>query len=183
MPAEVNTLMDSIENLEFVASVTVASTPEGFKYALNLQPEFRELSFLAASDSETRSRLFERIRYLANLEVDVRYSNPFDVPIATYVSSLSYSHKPEALLAAQAALDARNIWRASHIAAEVLESPPLKNATETTTVSIGDPQEQATFEQETMERLFVPRRITESDDVLTHAEYALEDAHAPMIEL
>jgi hypothetical protein len=132
-----NDLLNEIEGIDFIAEASAASNDAGFELALTSRPEFQSLLSTLLRLPEAGAEIFRRVVVLAQREVDRRYQNPYDTPLAAYLAALKLAWRPETRLAAHKVLSAPNIWRAHRLASQALFKEASENFdTETETVSL-----------------------------------------------
>jgi hypothetical protein len=68
----------------------------------------------------SRAALLDRLRTLADTTVDLRYENPFDTALATYLIAIEQTVPSLVGLAAQLVINAKQTWLSSHLARSVL---------------------------------------------------------------
>jgi|SRR5579883_280960 len=112
-----------IEGLPFAATVNVANDFRTFVRALDLDETQRELNRLAAL-GETSGLIGERIEALLSDRSDIRYENPHDASLATYLRVLFYNQSPLAARWALAVVDAPRLWWAEYVARTILKNVP-----------------------------------------------------------
>jgi hypothetical protein len=112
---ELEHLLERVESAEFAAQLGVASTLGTFIRGLLLQAEVRELRAAISGHPAHQQLLLARVDSLAGRETDVRYENPWDIALATYVWVLMETDQVLGRLAGAAISEGRNLWWARYI--------------------------------------------------------------------
>ena len=118
---ELNELFKYIESDLFSANVNLASDLRTFLKLVRGQPEVEALRRVIKSQ-EARLHLLRRVCSLAGLEADVRYENPYDSALATYLWSLALVDHELACHAAEVIRRVPLCWWAREISARLLRS-------------------------------------------------------------
>jgi hypothetical protein len=107
-------VMNEIESHEFAGRVNVASDLRTFLRAARAEPSVNGL--LQELDSpEKRPAVVNRVFELARRQIDPRYENPSDTPLAIYVWSMSLKDMGLATIAAERAAQAPQCWWAAQL--------------------------------------------------------------------
>ena len=83
-------LFEKVESLHFSARVNLASDTKAFIRLASTQPEFLQLRE-GMDDESSRRRVVDRALFLSRQPFDIKYENPYDAAVATYLFALSMS--------------------------------------------------------------------------------------------
>ena len=83
-------LFETVESLHFSARVNLASDTKAFIRLASAQPEFLQLRE-GMNDEPSRRRVVDRALSLTRQPFDIKYENPHDAAVATYLFALSMS--------------------------------------------------------------------------------------------
>lgn len=128
-------LFSEIESTSFFVRVNVANRIETVIEAIYSEPVALELISAVVASREDRIEVLNRIGDLAHLEVDRRYSNPWDAALATYVWALGLSDSELGFIAARLADQVINGWWAKRVARRFLDRFPYNRVVQTTPLS------------------------------------------------
>ena len=115
-----------IESPEFDASVNVVSGMKAFLRAVDKEPsvkEARRLLMESGDKEEALGRIFD----LATTDIDPRYENPHDTPLAVLLWLTYYTAPEFANVAAHYTASAPNCWYANKLATEITTPPPVES--------------------------------------------------------
>ena len=119
-----------IESIEFDAKVNVVSSEKAFFREVAKDPVALELCRQVKDSGELRELTLDRIYDLAGREIDRRYGNPNDTPLAVLLW-LTYHAAPEAgPVAAHYIARAPQCWYARKLAQRIM-GPPAAAGTNT----------------------------------------------------
>ena len=104
-----NTPFQTIEESSFRFELGLESGLQNFIRAMAAHPSFREVAVELQEPEEQRFAL-NQLSHLANVAVDPRYLNPYDVTLAAYTLAIALTAPKLAGLAAGIASEARNTW-------------------------------------------------------------------------
>lgn len=126
-----------VESLEFDARLNIAS---GLRLFLQIAQEEQAVSFLLSElkDREKLQALVSRVLELSHREIDSRYENPWDTPLAVYVWLISMKDFTLARIAAGAASLAPQCWWATKVSSEVLSSIQVSSYGKVVSLSVPD---------------------------------------------
>ena len=111
--------LNQIESPEFDANVNVVSGMKSFIRAVDSENAVKEARRLMLESGEVREEVLGRICDLSVAEVDLRYENPHDTPLAVLLW-LTYYSAPEFIdLAANYTIGAPNCWYANKLARSI----------------------------------------------------------------
>ncbi len=115
-------IFDSIESFEFSAKINVASSVDHFLTVLVNDIDYQLLSKHLKTHSEHADYIVERIRYLADLEIDYSYANRYDAALSAYVLALSEDKNTAvlSLVGAELMTAAPNVWWSKKIADKIM---------------------------------------------------------------
>ena len=116
-----------IESSEFDVNVNVVSGMKSFLRAVNSESAVREARHLMLESGETREEVLGRIRDLAVAEIDLKYENPHDTPLAVLLWLTYYSAPEFANVAAHHAASAPNCWYANKLAHSIILPPTAES--------------------------------------------------------
>ena len=102
-------LFDKVESPHFSARVNLASDTKMFVRLANEQSEFLQLRE-EMKDESSRKRVVDRALYLTQLPFDVKYENPNDAAVATYILALSMSDEVLAIEIVKGVVSNNNGW-------------------------------------------------------------------------
>lgn len=117
-----------IESVEFDANVNVVSGLRAFFRAVDKEPSVNEARRFMTESGECREEVIGRICDLAMSDIDTRYENPHDTPLAVLLWLTYYAAPEFANLAAHYTEKAPNCWYASKIANSIVVPPPTENS-------------------------------------------------------
>ncbi len=120
MPA-IDDLMQTVESHEFGSSLNAVSDYRAFLKSV-LSDETVQNLRVSAALGDRRERLMIRVQELAELSVDSRYENPWDVALAVYTTVLHSENEVAGRMAALKAREAPSTWWAPRIVEEILET-------------------------------------------------------------
>lgn len=136
----IDEIIAQVESEEYLAQLNIASGKQQFLEVLS-----QHTTYLALLDKckTLKNSLFvlSRIERLIHLDIDIRFENPNDVALATYLHALSESssahHEPViAIIGALLITQARQIWWSRFLAETILLQSQIS---ETTQETIGIP--------------------------------------------
>ena len=127
-----------IESAEFDINVNVVSGLKAFFRAVDKEPSVKEARRFMMESGECREEVLGRICDLATTEIDFRYENPHDTPLATLLWITYYEVPQFANLAAHYIAAAPNCWYASKLAKNIMASLATENNSVRVDI-IGDP--------------------------------------------
>lgn len=123
---KVNLMFRSIESHDFSARVNLASSLSLALLALRKEPDVRALT-RAAGKAVVRRGIALRALELAAMDVDVRYENPNDVALLTYLTVLRGADRRLAFMVAASVKRAIGLWWTERYAASILRHPAGHN--------------------------------------------------------
>ena len=122
--------LEQIQSPEFDANVNVVSGIRSFIRAVDRDHEVRRVRQLMLESGELRENVLGYISDLALADIDIRYENPNDTPLAVLLWLTYYTAPEFSKLAAHYTAGAPNCWYAHKLARIILEPNPADTANE-----------------------------------------------------
>ena len=118
--------LEEIQSVEFDANLNVVSGTNSFFRAVAQEPAVIEAYQELRNSGELREEILGRIYDLAVQEIDPRYANPNDTPLAVFLWLTYFGAGDLARIAADRVDHAPQCWYASKLAKRILNPPPSK---------------------------------------------------------
>ena len=118
--------LEEIQSVEFDANLNVVSGTNSFFRALAQEPAVIEAYQELRNSGDLREEILGHIYDLAAQEVDPRYANPNDTPLAVFLWLTYFGARDLARIAADRVDHAPQCWYASKLAKRILNPPPSK---------------------------------------------------------
>jgi hypothetical protein len=170
-----------MESIDFAGRLSIASTPSGFVAVLGQQPEFHALVEAVNEDFEMKSTLVSRIDSLSRQSVDIRYLNPWDTALASYVYALKVTDPNVANVAACVVHEAPNILWARRAADSAILGSQDPTADEDTLIfsTITTRHEKIDLKTKSKEALFAarPPRLHGLSGIVTYIGSTKGESH------
>jgi hypothetical protein len=123
-------LFNGIESHDFRFVANQAAGLKMLKRIIREQETFTTLQGYAKDVSGARNVL-RRILDIASFETDIRYENPHDTALATYLFVLDTVESQYASIAAHIIAEMPRLWWVSQISREILGRKQIRNASQT----------------------------------------------------
>jgi hypothetical protein len=124
-------VMKDIESHDFSSRVNVASDFRSYLLAIRQQKGTTAL-IKELESPENLMRVLLRVLELSRERVDLRYENPWDAALATYVWALSKKNSNYAILAAEAVSEVHQIWWAEKLSRHILLGNQFRSSADST---------------------------------------------------
>jgi hypothetical protein len=121
--------LEQIQSVEFDVNLNVVSGTNAFFRAVAKEPAVLEAYRQMLASGELREDALGRIYDLANQEVDLRFENPNDTPLAVLLWLTYFGAGDFAPMAAALVDGAPQCWYARRLARRILNPPPSLAAT------------------------------------------------------
>ena len=116
--------LEEIQSVEFDVNLNVVSGTNAFFRAVAREPIVLGIYQEMRESGELREEILGRVYDLAAQEIDLRYENPNDTPLAVYLW-LTYFGAPDfAAMTAVRVDQAPQCWYARKLSRRILEPPP-----------------------------------------------------------
>ena len=116
--------LEEIQSVEFDVNLNVVSSTNTFFRAVSREPAVLEAYRQMRESGELREEVLGHIYDLATQEIDPRYANPHDTPLAVFLW-LTYFGAPDFALMAAGMVDrAPQCWYARKLTSQILCPPP-----------------------------------------------------------
>ena len=113
-----------VESIEFDAEVNMVSSARAFFHAVAAEPVMRDLYRQARESAEVREEILGRIYDLSAREIDLKYENPNDTPLAALLWLTCYAAPDFLPTAARITAQAPQCWYARKLARSIIAAPP-----------------------------------------------------------
>lgn len=117
--------LSDIESHEFAARLNVVSDMRSFFAAAGKEPAVGAVYTGLRESGELREEVLGRINDLAHLQVDLRYENPKDTPLAILLWLATFTGADYPQTAANVVDRAPQCWYAKKLARALLMPPPV----------------------------------------------------------
>lgn len=133
-------IFDAIESYEFSARINVASSVDSFLITLTSDDAFHLLVAKINDDLDFGPSIVERIRQLANLQIDVSYSNRYDTALCAYSWALLEDTRTFELarIGAELMAAAPRVWWSIKISEKILSRQTASVGSNTTIDFVDD---------------------------------------------
>ena len=113
-----------IESPHFAANLSVVSDARNFFHGVAGDPVMRDLYRQARESAEVREEILGRIYDLSAREIDLKYENPNDTPLAALLWLTCYAAPDFLPTAARITAQAPQCWYARKLARSIIAAPP-----------------------------------------------------------
>ena len=120
-----------VESIEFDAEVNMVSSARAFFHAVAAEPVMQDLYRQARDSAEVREEILGRIYDLSAREIDLKYENPNDTPLAALLWLTCYAAPDFLPTAARITAQAPQCWYARKLARSIIAAPPPVNSKNT----------------------------------------------------
>ena len=125
-PAKLSELLAALETHEFAAFASVTSRADRLQEIILRDPSVIELIQVCKTDAENLSKLLERTRRLAAMQIDMRYQSPWDIALVAHLLVAQACDPAAADFAAALICTAPQTWWARRVVQ--LRAPPAHGA-------------------------------------------------------
>ena len=116
-------VLDEIQSGEFDATLNVVSSDSGYFHAVEKHPTVREAYRQMLESGELREDAIGRIFDLVSEEIDPRFENPHDTPLAVLLWLTAFAANDSVRVAASYVDQAPQCWYAKKLAQRILHPP------------------------------------------------------------